>query len=74
MHCVQLHSDRQLVSSECLSPVHFGEFMSFIKGLLKTAAAAKLIQVAQRELSKPENQQKIKDGLRRLQETTKSRR
>jgi len=48
--------------------------MSFIKGLLRTAAAAKLIQVAQRELSKPENQQKIKDGLRRLQETSKPRR
>jgi hypothetical protein len=26
------------------------------------------------ELSKPENQQKIKDGLRKLQETAKSRR
>jgi hypothetical protein len=53
---------------------HFGEFMSLIKGLLKTAVAAKLIQVAQRELSKPENQKKIKDGLRRLQETARSRR
>jgi hypothetical protein len=50
------------------------KFMSFIKGLIKTAVAAKLIQVAQRELSKPENQQKIKDGLRRLQETARSRR
>ena len=48
--------------------------MSLIKGLLKTAVAAKLIQVAQRELSKPENQQKINDGLRKLQETTRSRR
>jgi hypothetical protein len=48
--------------------------MSFIKGLLKTAVAAKLVQVAQRELSKPENQQKIKDGLRRLQDTARSRR
>jgi hypothetical protein len=55
-------------------PFHFGEFMSLIKGLVKTAVAAKLIQVAQRELSKPENQQKIKDGLRRFQEATKSRR
>jgi hypothetical protein len=59
---------------ECTVPNVFGEFMSFIKGLLKTAVAAKLIQVAQRELSKPENQQKIKDGLRRLQDTAKSRR
>ena len=48
--------------------------MSRIKGLLKTAVAAKLIQLAQRELSKPENQQKIKEGLRKLQETTRSRR
>jgi hypothetical protein len=55
-------------------PFHFGEFMNLIKGLVKTAVAAKLIQVAQRELSKPENQQKIKDGLRRFQEATRSRR
>jgi hypothetical protein len=48
--------------------------MSLIKGLVKTAVAAKLIQVAQRELSKPENQQKIKEGLRKFQEATKSRR
>jgi hypothetical protein len=48
--------------------------MSLIKGLIKTAVAAKLIQVAQRELSKPENQQKIKDGLRKFQETARSRR
>ncbi|HEX3196814.1 MAG TPA: hypothetical protein VHR39_04590 [Propionibacteriaceae bacterium] len=48
--------------------------MSLIKGLIKTAVAAKLIQVAQRELSKPENQQKIKDSFRKLQEATRSRR
>jgi hypothetical protein len=60
--------------SIALSDIHFGEFMSLIKGILKTAVAAKLIQVAQRELSKPENQQKIKDGLRKLQEATRSRR
>jgi len=48
--------------------------MSLITGILKTAVAAKLIQVAQRELSKPENQQKIKDGLRKVQEATRSRR
>jgi hypothetical protein len=48
--------------------------MNLIKGLLKTAIAAKLIQLAQRELSKPENQQKIKDSLRKVQEATRSRR
>ena len=48
--------------------------MSLIKGLVKTAIAAKLIQVAQRELSKPENQQKIREGLRKFQEAARSRR
>ena len=48
--------------------------MSLIKGIIKTAVAAKLIQVAQRQLSKPENQQKIKDGLRKVQEAARSRR
>ena len=55
-------------------PLSLGALMSLIKGLVKTAVAAKLIQVAQRELSKPENQQKIKEGLRRFQEATRSRR
>jgi hypothetical protein len=54
--------------------LHIGAFMSLIKGLVKTAVAAKLIQVAQRELSKPENQQKIKEGLRKFQEAARSRR
>lgn len=70
MHCVR----RSLLPVTVLSHVHFGEFMNLIKGLLKTAVAAKLIQVAQRELSKPENQQKVKDGLRKLQEAARSRR
>jgi hypothetical protein len=48
--------------------------MNFVKGILKAAVVAKLLQVAQRELSKPENQQKIKDGLRKLQDTAKTRR
>jgi hypothetical protein len=34
----------------------------------------KLAEIAQRELSKPENQQKIKDGLRKVQQAAKSRR
>ena len=48
--------------------------MSFIKGVLKTAAVATLVAVAQRELSKPENQQKIKDGIRKFQDAARSRR
>jgi hypothetical protein len=54
--------------------IGYGEFMSLIKGLVKTAVLVKLFEVAQRELSKPENQQKIKDGVRKLQEAARSRR
>jgi hypothetical protein len=60
---------------ECTVPdTEYGEVMSLIKGLVKTAVLVKLVEVAQRELSKPENQQKIKDGVRKLQETARSRR
>ena len=48
--------------------------MSLVKGLLKTAIVLKLAEVAQRELSNPENQQKIKDGIRKFQEAARSRR
>jgi len=48
--------------------------MSFVKGLVKTAIVIKLVEVAQRELSKPENQRKIKDGVRKFQDAAKSRR
>ena len=45
--------------------------MSLIRGLLKGAVVAKVIQVAQRELSKPANQRKIKDGLNKLSQSRK---
>ena len=44
----------------------YGRGMNLVKGLIKGAIVAKVIQVAQRELSKPENQRKIKDGLRKV--------
>ena len=47
--------------------------MSFIRGLVKSAVAVKIAQVAQRELSKPENQRKIKEGLRKVQDKTRRR-
>jgi hypothetical protein len=47
--------------------------MSFIKGALKAGVAAKLLQVAQRELSKPENQRKAKDLLHKVQQRTTKR-
>ncbi len=40
--------------------------MGLLKNLAKGAIVAKAIQVAQRELSKPENQEKIRAGLRKL--------
>ena len=43
--------------------------MGLLKGLVKGAVIAKVIQVAQRELSKPENQRRIKDGLRKVSKT-----
>ena len=45
--------------------------MSFIRGLIKSAVVVKVAQIAQRELSKPENQRKIKEGLRKVQDATK---
>lgn len=37
--------------------------MSLIRGIVKTAIVGKVIQIAGRELQKPENQRKIKDAL-----------
>ena len=45
--------------------------MNMLRGLLKGAVVAKVIQVAQRELSKPANQRKIKDGLNKLSQSRK---
>ena len=40
--------------------------MSMLKSILKTAVAAKVVQTVSRELSKPENQRKLKEGLSKL--------
>jgi hypothetical protein len=45
--------------------------MSLFRGLIKGAVVAKVIQVAQRELAKPANQRKIKDGLGKLSQSRK---
>ena len=42
--------------------------MGFVKTMLKGAVVAKLMQVVQRELSKPENQQKIKQAVQKVQQ------
>ncbi|MFP5283569.1 MAG: hypothetical protein ACLGIF_08980 [Actinomycetes bacterium] len=48
--------------------------MPFVRNLLKGAVVAKVIQVAQRELSKPENQRKLKEGFTKLSNKARSRR
>jgi hypothetical protein len=45
--------------------------MNMLRGLLKGAVVAKVIQVAQRELGKPENQRKLKEGLSKLSQSRK---
>lgn len=45
--------------------------MGFVKSLLKGAVVAKLLQVVQREASKPENQRKAKEMFQKLQQQRK---
>ena len=47
--------------------------MSLVRGLIKSAVVVKAAQVAQRELSKPENQRKIKEGISKVQQRVKRR-
>lgn len=47
--------------------------MGMFKKVVKGAIAAKVIQVATRELQKPENQAKIRDGLNKLGKTVRPR-
>lgn len=42
--------------------------MGFMKSMAKGAIVAKLMQVAQRELSKPENQRKAKEMFQKVQQ------
>ena len=42
--------------------------MGFVKTLVKGAVVAKLAQIAQRELSKPENQRKIREAFQKVQQ------
>ncbi|MEU4192631.1 hypothetical protein AB0E69_12065 [Kribbella sp. NPDC026611] len=42
--------------------------MGFVKTLVKGAVVATLMNVAQKQLSKPENQQKIKEAFQKVQE------
>ncbi|WP_328989543.1 hypothetical protein OG394_25235 [Kribbella sp. NBC_01245] len=45
--------------------------MSFIKGVIKAGVIAKVAQIAQRELSKPENQRKAKEMIQKVRNKTR---
>ena len=47
--------------------------MSMLKSVLRTAVAAKVVQVISRELAKPENQRKLKEGLTKLAKQSRRR-
>ena len=47
--------------------------MGMLGKLAKGAVAAKVIQIATRELQKPENQAKIRDGLSKLSKNVRPR-
>ncbi|GAB2593283.1 hypothetical protein [Microlunatus antarcticus] len=47
--------------------------MSMISSILKTAVAAKAVQLVSRELSKPENQRRLKEGLSKLASQARKR-
>lgn len=47
--------------------------MGLFKKVVKGAVAAKVIQIAARELQKPENQAKIREGLTKLNKTVRPR-
>lgn len=48
--------------------------MNLIRGIIKTVVVAKVVEVIGRELSKPENQRKVKDGLGRLASAARQKR
>ena len=48
--------------------------MNLLRGLVKGAVLAKVVQVAQRELSKPENQRKIKEAVQKISTSVRARR
>ena len=47
--------------------------MRFVRGIIKTVVVAKVVEVIGRELSKPENQRKLKDGLGKFVSGTRKR-
>lgn len=48
--------------------------MNLIRGIVKTAVVGKVIQIVSRELQKPENQRRVKDGLSKLTNAARQKR
>ena len=48
--------------------------MSMVKGAIRAGIAIKVAQIAKRELSKPENQRKIREAVSKLQGSLRPRR
>lgn len=48
--------------------------MSLIRGIVKTAVVGKVIQIVSRELQKPENQRRVKEGLGKLTNAARQKR
>lgn len=46
--------------------------MSILKNAIRAGIAIKVAQIAQRELSKPENRRKISEAVRKLQGTLRA--
>jgi hypothetical protein len=47
--------------------------MSIFRSAIRAGIAIKVAQIAKRELSKPENQRKIKEGLNKVKDAAKRR-
>ena len=45
--------------------------MSILKGFIKAGIVTKVIQIAKREMGKPENQRKAKEALKKFQQRSR---
>lgn len=60
----QPRSRRRSAGLRC--PTDYPGRMQIVKSLVKGVVIAKVVQVAQRELSKPENQRKAREALKKF--------
>ncbi len=48
--------------------------MNLVRGIIKAVIVTKVVEVIGREMSKPENQRKVKDGLGKLANAARGKR